>query len=991
MKHFYLKTTLLWLLIFCAQFVYAQNGSISGQVVDEAGLPLPGASVIAGERGTATDNNGNFKLANLKPGTTVVIVRFTGYQNFQQTVNVGAGDIKMKVSLKPTATGLNEVVVIGYGSQQKKNITGAISTVTSKDFQKGSITSPEQLIAGKVPGVSITSNGGAPGSGSVIRVRGGASLSASNDPLIVVDGVPLSNNAISGASNPLSLINPNDIETFTVLKDASATAIYGSRASNGVILITTKKGKAGTPVFNFSSQFSANKVGKQMDILTADQFREYVNANGSDLQKSLLGTANTNWQDAIYQTAMGADNNLSVSGAYKNIPFRVSAGNLNQIGVLITDKLQRSSGAVSISPRLFDNHLKIDINLKGALTDSRFANQGAIGAAVSFDPTQPVYEKNSFGNYFEWINTSDDGVSVPNPNAPGNPVALLALKTDKSKVKRSYGNVQFDYSMHFLPELHANLNLGYDVSNGKGTTFVPAIAAQNFDVNGLDNQYQQNVNNKVAEFYLNYTKDLKSIKSNINATAGYGYYDYLTKIFYYPSKNANGGIVAGSEPAFPFDKPQYTLLSYYGRLIYTFDEKYIFAGSIRTDGSSKFAPENRWGVFPSAAFTWRINEESFLKNAKVLSDLKLRLSYGVTGQQDGIPYYSYLPTYSLSAAAAKYQLGDTFYGMYAPAAYDTSIKWEQTATYNGGLDFGFLNNRINGSFDVYFKKTKDLLSNIPIPLGSNFNNTIITNVGNIENKGLEFSINAAIVKNTDFSWDAGFNFTYNKNKITNLTTIANPSFPGVLTGAISGGTGNTVQINSVGYNTNSFYLYRQVYDTDGKPKEGVYEDLNGDNQINESDLYRFKSSAPKFIMGFSTQVSYKKWSLSTVLRSNLGNYVYNNTKANIGVTRNILNPAGYLGNVSTEIYKSGFDNNQYLSDYYVENASFLRMDNLGLAYNAGKIFGPKNNIALRLNANCQNVFVITNYTGLDPEISTGIDNNFYPRPRTFVLGLNLDF
>lgn len=991
MKHFYLRTALLCLLVFCVQLVYAQNGSISGQVVDETGLPLPGASVIAGERGTATDNNGNFKLSNLKPGALTITVRFTGYLNFQQTVNVGGGDTKLKVSLKPASTGLNEVVVIGYGSQQKKNLTGAISTVTSKDFQKGSITSPEQLIAGKVPGISITSNGGAPGSGSVIRVRGGASLSASNDPLIVVDGVPLSNNSISGASNPLSLINPNDIETFTVLKDASATAIYGSRASNGVILITTKKGKAGTPVFSFSSQFSANKVGKQMDVLSADQFRDYVNANGSDLQKSLLGMANTNWQDEIYQTAMGADNNLSVSGSYKKIPFRVSAGYLNQIGVLITDKLQRSSGALSISPRLFDNHLKIDINLKGALTDSRFANQGAIGAAVSFDPTQSVYEKNGFGNYFEWINTDDNGVSVPNPNAPANPVALLALKTDKSKVKRSYGNAQFDYSMHFLPELHANLNLGYDISNGKGTTYVPAIAGQNFDVRGLDNQYQQNVSNKVVEFYLNYTKDLTAIKSNINATAGYGYYDYLTKVFYYPSKNANGGIVAGSEPAFPFDKPQYTLLSYYGRLIYTFDQKYIFAGSIRTDGSSKFAPENRWGIFPSAAFTWRINEESFLKNSKVLSDLKLRLSYGITGQQDGIPYYSYLPTYSLSAAAAKYQLGDTFYGMYAPAEYDTSIKWEQTATYNGGLDFGFLNNRINGSVDVYFKKTKDLLSNIPIPLGSNFNNTIITNVGNIENKGLEFSLNAAIVKSNDFSWDAGFNFTYNKNKITNLTAIANPSFPGVLTGAISGGTGNTVQINSVGYNTNAFYLYRQVYDTNGKPKEGVYEDLNGDNQINESDLYRFKSSAPKFIIGFSTQVSYKKWALSTVLRSNLGNYVYNNTKANIGVTRNILNPAGYLGNVSTEIYKSGFDNNQYLSDYYVENASFLRMDNLGLAYNAGKIFGPKSNIALRLNANCQNVFVITNYTGLDPEISTGIDNNFYPRPRTFVLGLNLDF
>jgi len=990
MKHLYLRSALLLLLLLVVQCVYAQSGSISGRVLDENNLPLPGASVIAGERSASTDNDGNFKITGLKLGSILITFKYTGYEESRQTVNI-TGESKINVSLKPASTGLNEVVIIGYGSQQKKNLTGAISTVTSKDFQRGSITTPEQLIAGKVPGISITSNGGSPGSGSVIRVRGGASLSASNDPLIVVDGVPLSNNSISGAANPLSLINPNDIETFTVLKDASATAIYGSRASNGVILITTKKGIAGKPVINFSTQLSAFKVGKQLDVLGADEFRTFVNENGSADQIAMLGTSNTNWQDEIYQTAMGSDNNLSIAGSYKNIPYRVSAGYLNQVGVLITDKLQRTTGAISLSPKLFDNHLKIDVNLKGAMTDSRFANQGAIGAAVSFDPTQPVYAKNTFGNFYEWSNTSSVGLVVPNPNASRNPVALLSQRTDKSQVKRSYGNAQFDYSMHFLPELHANLNLGYDISSGQGTTKVPAIAAQNYSVQGLDNQYKQNVTNKVAEFYLNYTKDIKSIKSNINATAGYGYYDFLTKIFSYPSRNANGGIVAGSEPAFPFDKPQNTLISYYGRLIYTFDEKYIFAGSIRTDGSSRFAPENRWGVFPSAAFTWKINEENFLKSSNSLSDLKLRLSYGITGQQEGIPYYSYLPTYSLSVAAAKYQLGDTFYAMYAPGAYDKTIKWEQTATYNAGMDYGFFKGRLFGSVDVYFKKTKDLLNNIPIPLGSNFSNTITTNVGNIENKGIEFSINGAAVKSDDFSWDLGFNFTYNNNKITNLTNVDSPTYPGAQTGNISGGTGNTVQINSVGYNTYSFYLYKQVYDNNGKPKEGVYEDMNNDNVINEKDLYRFQTANPKFIMGFSTQVTYKKWSLSTVLRSNLGNYVYNNSKANIGVTRNILNPAGYLGNASTEIYNSAFDNNQYLSDYYVENASFLRMDNLGLAYNAGKIFGADKNINLRVNANCQNVFVITKYTGMDPEISSGVDNNFYPRPRTFVLGLNLDF
>lgn len=990
MKKLYLKLTLLLVFAFSALCVQAQTGSISGRVLDEAGLSLPGATVTAGDKVVVTSVDGKYSITGLVNGSISLSIRFVGYQVLTQTITVNGATI-FNTSLKPASTGLNEVVVIGYGTTQKKNLTGAISTVTSKDFQKGSITTPEQLIAGKVPGVSITSNGGAPGSGSVIRIRGGASLTASNDPLIVIDGVPLSNNSISGASNPLSLINPNDIETFTVLKDASATAIYGSRASNGVILITTKKGVAGTPTINFSTQLSAFKVGKQLDVLSPAQFRDYVNANGSPAQIAMLGNANTDWQKEIYQTSLGTDNNLSIAGTYKKIPFRVSGGYLRQVGVLVTDKLQRTTGAITINPKFFDNHLKVDVNLKGAMTESRFANQGAIGSAVSFDPTQPVYVKNNFGNYFEWANTSADGSVVPNPNAPRNPIALLAQRSDNSQVKRSYGNAQFDYSMHFLPELHANLNLGYDISNGKGTTYVPAIAAQSFAVQGVNNQYQQNMTNKVAEFYLNYNKDLKGINSNINVTAGYGYYDFLTKIFYYPSFNANNVIVAGSEPAFAFDKPQTTLISYYGRAIYTLANKYILAGSLRTDGSSRFAPENRWGLFPSGAFTWRINQEDFLKDSKTVSDLKLRLSYGITGQQEGIPYYSYLPTYSLSVAAAKYQLGNTFYSMYAPGAYDKSIKWEQTATYNAGFDFGFFNNRINGSVDVYFKKTKDLLSNIPIPLGSNFSNTITTNVGNIENKGVEFALNGSIIRGTDFNWDAGFNFTYNNNKITNLTAVSNPSFPGVLTGGISGGTGNTVQINSVGYNTYSYYLYKQVYNSAGKPVEGVYEDLNGDNVINEKDLYRFQSAVPKYILGFSTQVSYKKWSLSTVLRANLGNYVYNNVKANIGVTRNLLNPAGFLGNVSNEIFKSGFDNNQYLSDYYVENGSFLRMDNVGLGYNAGKIFGPNKNISLRINANCQNVFIVTKYSGLDPEISSGIDNNFYPRPRTFVLGANITF
>jgi iron complex outermembrane receptor protein len=889
-----------------------------------------------------------------------------------------------------SASALKEVVVIGYGTIEKKGVTGSVATVNEKDFQKGNITTPEQLIVGKVAGVNITSNSGAPGSGGTIRIRGGASLSASNSPLIVIDGVPLSNNSISGASNPLSLINPNDIATMTVLKDASATAIYGSRASNGVILITTKQGTSGKPKLSFNSQVSINKVGRTPDVLTADEFRTYVNANGTPAQIALLGKANTNWSDEIYRTAVGNDNNLTVSGAYKNLPYRLSAGYLGQKGVLLTDNLERKSGALSLNPEFFNNTLKVDLNLKGSISNTRFANQGAIGAAAAFDPTQPVEASNNFGNFFEW-STTVDGVTTLNPNASRNPYALLALRDDRSEVKRSFGNLQLDYQLPVLKGLRANLNLGYDISNSEGNTFVPAEAASSFAVGGLDNDYQQKVNNKVAEFYLNFSRDLARLKSNLNLTAGYGYYDFLNTNYNFPRYKANGEMVAGSEPQFAFDKPQYTLLSYYGRAIYTFHDKYTLSASLRTDGSSRFSPENRWGVFPSVAFNWMLIEENFLKTSRSLSDLKLRLSYGITGQQDGIPYYSYLPVYNNSQTMAKYQFGNDFYTMYAPTAYDRNIKWEQTATYNAGVDYGFLDNRLTGSVDVYLKRTKDLLNTIPSALGANFTNQITTNVGNLENKGIEFAINGSPVKTDELSWDLGFNVTYNQNKITNLTAVEDPSYAGAATGNISGGIGQTIQINSVGYNTNSFYVYKQVYDGNGKPMEGIYADLNGDNIINQKDLYRYQSSAPKVFLGFSTQASYKKFSLSTVLRSNLGNYVYHNVGANLGVRNQVLNPVGFLGNATQEIYASGFTNNQYLTDYHLQNASFLRMDNLSLSYNFGSLTKGNRAPNLGLSATCQNVFVVTKYKGVDPEIFSGIDNNFYPRPRTLVLGANLNF
>ena len=972
--------------IFCLAFMFAlpqaraQTKTITGKITNDKGVLLPGASVkIKGTKtGVSADGNGNFTISVPSP-KAVLVISYAGYAD-QET---SAGAPQFSIRLVQQQQSLNEVVVIGYGTARKKELTGAIAIVNEKDFQQGSITTPEQLIAGKVAGVSITSNGGSPGAGSTIRIRGGASLKASNDPLIVIDGVPLSGNGISGASNTLSLINPNDIATFTILKDAAATAIYGSRASNGVLLITTKKGVAGKPVINFSTQVSIAKLVKEADVLTAAQFRSYVDSLGTGLVgglpfKALLGTANTDWQKEIYKTAISTDNNLSISGAYKKMPYRVSVGYLNQDGILRTDNLNRISAGISLSPSLMDDHLKININIRGAETHARFANGAAVSAAVYYDPTKPVRDNSPFGGYSEWYNTDAQGGITLNKLAPRNPVGLLNLYNNSSTVQRSFGNIQLDYKFHFLPDLHANVNLGYDVAKGLGVTNVPAYAAQNFLDTGQLNRYKNEIKNAVVEYYLNYNKDLKDIHSNINATVGYGHYDNFTYNYGYPTLRANGDTIQRS--VYPRDPQQNTIISYYGRLIYTYNSKYIVAASIRRDGSSKFSNAGqRWGTFPSVAVTWRINQEQFLAASKTLSDLKLRLSYGITGNQDGINNYPYQSVYAQSDNASLVQFGNTYYHMSSPPPYDAGIKWEQSATFNAGIDYGFLNNRITGSIDVYSKKTKDLINEIPIPAGSNFGSILLTNIGNVENKGVEFQINAIPVRTKNFSWDVSFNATYNSSKITKLTASQDPSFVGSPFGAN--------QINSIGYAPNTFYVYHQQYNNSGKPIEGVYADINGDGAVTQSDLYRYKSPTPKFVLGFSTQVTMDKWSVSTVLRANIGNYMYNSV-ATGAQQANVFNALGYLANTMSELTKSHFYYGQPQSDYFIQNASFLKMDNLQVAYNAGKVF---NKVALRLSANCQNVFTITKYTGIDPEIFSGVDNSLYPRPRTYVIGANFQF
>jgi iron complex outermembrane receptor protein len=970
------------------------QGVVAGKITDSKnGSPVAGVTVtVKGtQRSTQTGADGTYRLTAAN-GSTLV---FTSVGFGRQEIAVNGSTLN--VSLVTSSQQLGDLVVVAYGTRKKSDLTSAITSISSKDFQKGAIASSEQLLQGKVAGLQITTGGGTAGGGSTIRIRGGSSISASNDPLIVVDGVPVDNNNLPGSANLLNTINPNDIESMSVLKDASATSLYGSRASNGVILITTKKGAKGKIKFNFNTQLSAGAVAKKVSVLTADQIRTIINTDamvsGSNTYKNLLGSANTDWQDQIYQTAIGNDNNLSASGAVGNIPFRISAGYLNQDGILKTDHFNRYSSALNLSPKFLDDHLSINLNVKYSSTSNRFADQGAVGAAASFDPTQPVYDathNGKWGGYYEWL---QPGTTLPIDLATRNPLALLELRHNTSTANRIIGNVQLDYKLHFFPDLHLQANLGLDNANGSGHDNRDSIMATDYKTAGRYAYYKQGKQNKLAEVSLFYTKDIKSIKSKIDVLALHGYQDFLTNVSNYASYGQNGVVIANSVPTFATDKPEYRLESYLGRMNYSYDNKYYLTASVRRDASSKFSPATRVGYFPAVSAAWKLKED-FFKNTSLLSELKLRGSWGVTGQQDisGTggsfnPLYPYLPVYSVSNSSAQYQFGDAFISYLRPGAYDPNIKWETTTTSNLGLDFGFLNNRISGSVEVYQKKTKDLLGAVPQAAGRNFDISIVTNIGNLESKGVEFVLNTTPVKTKTTTWDFGFNVAYNENKITNL----GPS-NAIPQSGISGGTGNQIGIFNVGYAPFTFNVYQQAYDgKSGKLVEGLYEDRNRDGAVDAKDQYYYKKPAPDVLLGINTQLSYYKWVLGIAAHGAFGNYLYNNFNSNSGVLRAIKNPINFIGNAGTNYLSTGFVNNQYLSDYYIENASYLRLDNINIGFNAGRIFSNK--ASLRINASVQNVFIITKYSGLDPENADphGVDNTIYPRPRIFSLGCNLDF
>ena len=979
------------------------DGTVSGRVVDAQGQGIPGVTVLVEGTalGSGTNTDGTFSIPRVPAGPHTLVISFVGYTTVRREFTSVAGqDASVSVTLQESATSLNEAVVVGYGTTRRQDVTGAVTTVTTKDFVKGQVTSPEQLVQGKVSGVQITTNGGAPGESSVIRIRGGSSLNASNDPLIVIDGVPVDNQGINGSGNPLSLVNPNDIESFTVLKDASATAIYGSRASNGVIIITTKKGLEGDKIHvNVSSQVSRARNYGKVSVLSGDAYRNLVNRAIADgtipaSNAAYLGTANTDWQDAIYQTAWTFDNNVSLTGSLKHMPYRVSVGSLDQDGTLKTGNLKRNSASIGLSPSLFDDHLRININVKGTQADYRFADQGAIGGAVRFNPTQPIYSGNSrLNGYFEWLDPAN-GVN-PNPLTDRNPVALLNDKRDRSTVLRSIGNVQFDYKLHFLPDLHANLNLGYDVSRSNGTTNIPASSPIAYTTQGQDNSYHQGKNNKLLDFYLNYSKQLGDHR--LEVVGGYSYQDFYTYVPYRPAYKADGTRLYPLDPPQNPYKTQYTLLSFFGRVNYNYKEKYLFTGTFRNDQSSHFSPSQRSGYFPAASVAWRINKEGFLVDSRVVSDLKLRASYGITGQQDITSVagdYPYLSKYGIGGGGVRQIFGrDTVY-TYRPAAYDQNLKWEETKTYDVGLDFGFFQNRLTGTVDVYLRKTNDLLAVIPIPAGSNLSNTLLTNIGNLENRGVELALNYNVLQNERFSWSVNFNATMNRSKITKLSQVEDPTYLGTPTGNL--GNFQFAQVNAVGYAPNTFFLYQQRYEN-GKPLQGStasptpaqYVDQNGDGIINERDKVYGKNPAPKAILGFSSNLSYGKASLAFTVRSNIGGYVYNNVTAGQDNYYGTNTGLQYSANVVPAIYYTGFKTGQPFSDLNLENGSFVRLQNVTLGYDFGSLLHA--GTTLRLTVSGTNLLLLTRYTGLDPERATGIDSNFYPLPRTLTAGLNVGF
>lgn len=985
------------MVIQSGSLLFAQDIDVRGKITTaEDGSVLIGANIL--EKGTAngtvTDAKGEFRL-KVKTGA-VLVISYVGYVKEEiKIVDRNYLNVILKVDVKQ----VDEVVVvgIGYGEIKKSDATGSVTAISAKDFSKGSISSPQEMLIGKAPGVVANTLGGAAGAGTKIRIRGGSTINGNNDPLIVIDNIPVESAGISGMANPLSTLNPNDIESFTILKDASATAIYGSRASNGVIIIKTKKGilvKEGFAprlLVNYGGSISISTPGKKMEVLSGDEFRTLIKDRvknfglTADAEK-ILGTANTNWQDEIYRNAVSTEHNLSFNYALANVPFRFSTGYLIQQGILKHNKMDRKSLGLTINPSLFDGQLTMELNANASYIYNNFSNNDAIGSAVEFDPTQTVKSNDpklaKYGGYFGWLDKDGN----PNNIATHNPVARLEYRDNYSNASRYILGGKFDYKIPYIDGLKATLNLGYDNyrTDGIDNMDLRATWAHREPANQTKSYYQKKTN-ELLDFYLNYKNELDFGKFDV--TGGYSY-----QHFYNEGSNTTQAWDKSGLKSIPY-KNEYYLISFFGRMNYTLMDKYLFTITLRNDGSSRFGKDNRWGLFPAAAVAWKLTEESFIGKSEIINDLKLRFSWGKTGQQDiGDNYYPYIPTYTGSTQGAYYQMGNEFIPTLRPDVYDPNIKWETVTSLNLGLDYSLFKNRVSGSIEVYKNTTDDLLNRIPIAIGSNFSNFLLTNVGSMENKGIEFSLNVTPILEQDITWEIGMNLTYNKNEITKLTLFDDPAYTGVNTGGISGGVGNNIQKFIVGKSARIFYLFQQVYDKNGKPIEGLYVDRSGKGgNVTGNELNKdfFKSPDPEYLIGISSKVNYKNFDFSFSGRISLGNYVYNNNASNRALYQQAYNQSGYLSNILSAVKESNFTNAQYWSNYYLENGSYFKLDYISLGYNFTDLMGVKLNG--RIGLSVQNVFTITKYSGIDPEVDNGIDNNIYPRPRTYMLSFNLNY
>ena len=1010
--------------LFLSVGAFAQI-EVKGHVKDATGEPIIGATVrVDGtQTATVTDFDGNFVL-KANQGADITIT-YIGYQ--AATVKAAP---TVEVTLQDDAAVLNEVVVIGYGQVKKSDLTGSVTALKPDSKNKGLVVNPQDMLAGKVAGVNIISNDGAPGTGAQIRVRGGSSLNASNDPLIVIDGLAMDNDGVKGLSNPLAMINPQDIESFNVLKDASATAIYGSRGSNGVIIITTKKGRKNMkPTISYAGSATISMRQKSLEVMTGDEYRAFIkNMYGTEsIPYKALGTASTNWQDEIYRTAFSHDHNLTVSGAFKSLPYRLSVGYTDQQGILKTSDFKRVTAAINLNPSFFEDHLTLNLNGKGMYAKTQYADGGAVGAAVYFDPTQDPYNFTSeyhkellggdlqktlsnFGGYFQWpVAANYDGDTAwpytynGVANMP-NPVALLNGRDEYAKSRSFVGSADIDYKIHGFEDLRLHVTMGADVSEGKQyTNNQPWYTGSIYYGNWGDEKILKR--NLQFSAYAQYYKDFAKIH-HVDVMGGYewqhfwrdvkndymGYYPSTSPKWTNPTSSPQGNAV-NERPHTPYHfRTDSYLVSFFGRANYTLLDRYYLTATVRRDGSSRF--REHWATFPSFAFAWRINEEGFLKNADVLSDLKLRLGWGKTGQQAGaVPDYSWIATYSKNTGTNGFYpiAGDG--SLYRPDNYTPNLKWETTTTTNIGLDWGILNQRLSGSIDWYYRKTTDLLNYAPTKALSAFRNQSWQNIGTLENKGIEASISWKAVQTKDWYWVLDYNITYNKNEITDLSGVSEDGSPVPNTG-IKIGTDRYLEYQQVGHPINSFLVFQQAYDQNGKPLENVVVDRNGDGQITQADKYFYKSPAAPVTMGLASRVEYKNWDLGMSFRASFDNYVYNNNEqgmANVNPTEVWKSSLLYMNNYSYEAIDRNWQTYQItsqLSDYYVHNASFLKCDNITLGYSFSDLFKT---LGGRVYATVNNVFTITKYKGLDPEVASGFDSNMYPRPFSVIVGVNLNF